>query len=176
MRKLLNDFYETKAAEAEAKVEREAIKKDVDQRMVAIKAIQEELVKLKAEIQDPSLAVEKRESLVGKFREKEQNLQLLGREHEEFLQRKDRALKEKMFAKMNDLRQKVIAKAQAHAEAQGVDYLFDGSGLTATQVPFLLYVREPVDMTELVLAELNKEVSQKSTPEAVQAVDKAEKK
>lgn len=164
MRKLLNSFHETKIADAEGKVERDGLRKKDDERMTAIKAIQEELSKLKAEFDDPSLSAARRKKVAGQFQEREENLRMLGRERDEFLERSRRAIQEKMIAKMNDLRGKVMAKVQAYAATQDVDYVIDSSGLTSAQVPFLLYVREPVDITEGVLVELNKDAPKTSEP------------
>jgi len=156
MHTLLTQFHETKSAEAEAKVENEGIKKKDQERMEAIIALRDDLKKLAAEFQDPSLAEAKRKAVQQKAMDAEQNLKMLGREREEFLQRRSRALKEKMGEKMSSLRNTVIKTVREYAATQDVDYVFDGSGLTATQVPFLLYVKEPVDITEGVLKELNK--------------------
>ncbi len=164
MRKLLNSFHETKIADAEGKVERDGLRKKDDERMTAIKAIQEELSKLKAEFDDPSLSAARRKKVAGQFQEREENLRMLGRERDEFLERSRRAIQEKMIAKMNDLRGKVMAKVQAYAATQDVDYVIDSSGITSAQVPFLLYVREPVDITEGVLVELNKDAPKTSEP------------
>lgn len=157
MRLLLNSFHETQAADAEAQVERDNLRKKAEERMTAINALQEELKKLDAEFKDPSLAVARRKKVAAEFGKRQESLKMLGRDHDEFLQRSNRALQEKMRAKTADLRIKVIGAVQAYAATQNVDYVFDGSGLTSSQVPFLLYVREPVDITEGVLKELNKD-------------------
>jgi len=112
MRDLLNNFHETKAANAEADVERANLKKKDAERMTAITALQEEMKQLRAEAQDPSLAKARRQKVATQFGEKEQNLRMLGRERDEFLQRSQRALQEKMGAKLDDLRNKVVKAVQ----------------------------------------------------------------
>ena len=62
-----------------------------------------------------------------------------------------------MVGLMNDIRADVIDAVNKYAEGAEVDYVFDESGLTSTQVPFIVYVRNRVDITPDVLKLLNKD-------------------
>ena len=63
MMKLLSGFHEKKAAEAEEKVELASIEAAYRERVVAIKAVEEELGKKQNEFNDPSLAEKKRKEI-----------------------------------------------------------------------------------------------------------------
>jgi len=42
-----------------------------------------------------------------------------------------------------------------HAKAEDFDYVLDKSGLSANQVPFLLYTKDATDVTVALLSKLN---------------------
>ena len=162
MKKVLTQFHETVAADAEEKVERADIQKDNVERIAAIKSMEEEMRTLRGQFQDTTISPEKKKAIAQAFGEREQTLVALKREREEFIQRKSRGLNQKMVGKLQRIREVVGKQVQDHAAAINVDYVFDSSGLTSAQVPFVLYVRNKVDITEDVLKLLNKDAPAKS--------------
>lgn len=156
MRVLLTEFHETKAAESEDAVERDDIKKDDTERISGIRALEAEMQKLGGSLQDPSLADAKRQEIAKGLATREQTYVALGRERKEFLSRRGRQLNQKMVTRMNDIRATISKQVQAYAQTIDVDYVFDGTGLTTSQVPFMLYIRNKVDITQDVLKLLNK--------------------
>jgi len=60
---------------------------------------------------------------------------------------------------MDEIRVQVIESVNAYAATQDADFVFDESGLTTNQVPFLVYVRNKQDITAGVLAKLNQGAS-----------------
>ncbi len=156
MAKLLNEYHLTKDAEAEEKVERERIKKNDAVRLTAIKALAEELKKMESEFNDPSLAKSKREQVAKVAAKKDQELRGLQDERKQFLERRGKALRNKMMIYMKDIREQVRKSVNTYSKKNGFDFVFDDSALTSSQVPFLLYSKNPTDVTEAVLKELNK--------------------
>jgi len=157
MTHLLNNYHKSKAAEQEEKVNREAIGKGREKREVEIKALLEELKKHQTDLRDPQLSDTKKREILETAQLKNGNLKNLQMELQEFLDRSSRALNEKMVGLMNDIRSDVVNVVNQYAEGAEVDYVFDESGLTSTQVPFIVYVRNRVDITADVLKLLNKD-------------------
>jgi len=157
MTHLLNNYHKSKAAEQEEKVNREAIGKGRDKREAEIKALLEELKKHQTDLRDPQLSDTKKREILETAQLKNGNLKNLQVELQEFLDRSSRALNEKMVGLMNDIRSDVVNVVNQYAEGAEVDYVFDESGLTSTQVPFIVYVRNRVDITADVLKLLNKD-------------------
>jgi Skp family chaperone for outer membrane proteins len=157
MTTLLNEYHKTKEAEQEEEVETENIRKLDSERVSSIQALVEELRKLQKEFSDPSLSEEKRKSIAKVANDRKATLDALQKEREEFLGRSRRALTQKMVGLMDEIRVEVIAAVNAHAATQDADFVFDESGLTTNQVPFLVYVRNKVDITPDVLKNLNKD-------------------
>lgn len=172
MKQALTQFHETVAADAEERVERADIQEDNFERIAAIKAMEEEMRNLRGQFQDTTMSPEKKKAIAQAFGEREQTLVALKREREEFIQRKSRGLNQKMVTKLQRIREIVGKQVQDHAAAINVDYVFDSSGLTTAQVPFVLYVRNKVDITEDVLKLLNKDApapAPAAVPEAAPA-------
>jgi Skp family chaperone for outer membrane proteins len=161
MKKALTEYHETVAADAEEKVERADIQEDNVERIGAIKALEEEMRKLRADFQDATISPEKKKAIAQVFGEREQTLVALRREREEFIKRRSRALNQKMVTKLQSIRKTVGKQVKDHATGIDVDYVFDSSGLTTSQVPFILYVRNKVDITDDVLKLLNKDAPAK---------------
>lgn len=157
MKILLTEFHETKTAEAEDAVQREDIKKDDAERIGTIKALEEEMRRMAGSAQDLSLAEEKRREIGKQLAAREQTFVALRRERQEFISRRSRQLNENMVARMKDIRETITKAVQGHAATLEVDYVFDRSGLTTSQVPFMLYIRNQVDITQDVLEMLNKD-------------------
>ena len=165
MMKLLNEFHEKKAAEAEEKFELKEIEAAYGERAESIKAIEEELGKKQNEFNDPSLADKKRKEIAAAAQELTTTRAVLLKESEEFLQRKRRSLNQKMVGMINEIRDKVETAVRDHAATLDVNLVFDESGLTSSRTPFLIYSRNTVDLTEAVLEKLNKDAPATVVPE-----------
>jgi outer membrane protein len=81
----------------------------------------------------------------------------LDRERREFLQRRNTALNEKMVQKMRGILEEIRKLVEDRAKSDDYDYVFDKSGLSTSQVPFLLYTKDATDITGGLLEQLNKD-------------------
>jgi len=155
MTTLLNEYHKTKAAEKEEGVGAEEIRKRDSERISSIQAMVEELRNLQKQFEDPSLSAEKKKEISKVAKDRQTTLQGLQKEREDFLGRSRRALSTKMVALMNEIRAEVIKAVNEHAASLDANFVFDDSGLTTNQVPFLVYVRNKEDITADVLKKLN---------------------
>ncbi|MDG1671112.1 MAG: OmpH family outer membrane protein [Akkermansiaceae bacterium] len=166
MTKLLIEYHLTKAARAEENIEREDIKKDDQERIVAIKAMSDEMRLLDAELRDPSLAEAKRRASLEKLKLYDSKIKALSKERDEFLKRRGNALNQKMASIMNEIRIEVVSRVAAHVkDSTDVDFVVDSSGLTTAQITFLLFARERVDLTDDMLKLLKKEAPAETAEE-----------
>ena len=78
------------------------------------------------------------------------------RERREFLQRRNQALNEKMVQRMKAILEEIRKLVEEQAKKDNYDYVFDKSGLSTSQVPFLLYTKDSTDITGVLLKDLNK--------------------
>ena len=133
---------------------------------MAIKAMNDEMKLLDAELRDPSLAEAKRRASLEKLKLYDVKIKALGKERDDFLKRRGNALNQKMASIMNEIRIEVVNSVAAHAkDSTDVDYVVDSSGLTTAQVPFLLFAREKVDLTDDMLKLFEKEAPAETAEE-----------
>ena len=88
----------------------------------------------------------------------------LDRERREFLQRRNQALNEKMVQRMKGILEEIRKLVEEQAKVDNYDYVFDKSGLSTSQVPFLLYTKDATDITAGLLKDLNKDAPAESLP------------
>jgi hypothetical protein len=53
---------------------------------------------------------------------------------------------------------------EEYAKGESFDYVFDKSGMSTSQVPFLLYTKDATDVTSILLKDLNKDAPAGSLP------------
>lgn len=164
MGRLITQFYRYQDAQKEQAVEVEKIREGDEDRLAAIKALTAELENMIKEMNDPSLAANRRNTIREQAKGKRADLQNLEGERQQFVKRRDQALAQKMASLQNDITEEVIETVNAYAETQDVDYVFDESAVSRSEVPFLIYVRNKVDLTEAVLKILNKDAPEGYEP------------
>ena len=157
MQTLFKQYHRTNAAQKEVNVERAKIQQNNNERLETIRALENELQGLRKQLDDPSLSDKRKQELFKDFQMKTQEGVALDRERREFLQRRNTALNEKMVQKMRGILEEIRKLVEQRAKADGYDYVFDKSGLSTSQVPFLLYTKDATDITAGLLGVLNKD-------------------
>ena len=157
MQTLFKQYYRTTAAQKEVNVERAKIQQNNNERLETIRALEDELQGLRKQLDDPSLSDKRKQELFKDFQMKTQEGVALDRERREFLQRRNTALNEKMVQKMRGILEEIKKLVEDRAKADDYDYVFDKSGMSTSQVPFLLYTKDATDITGGLLGVLNKD-------------------
>jgi Skp family chaperone for outer membrane proteins len=152
---LVRQYHRYQSAQKEKQLEIESIREAERERLLGIQALEEELNTMVKEMKDPSFSLAKRNAIREEAAVKQADLQALERELNVFLNRRDQELREKMATLQNEIVQDVMEKVNAYAETREVDLVLDESGISTTEVPFLIYVREKIDLTDPVLKLLN---------------------
>tara|TARA_B100000519_G_C14179116_1_gene407658 strand:+ start:486 stop:1085 length:600 start_codon:yes stop_codon:yes gene_type:complete len=157
MQTLFKQYHRTNAAQKEINVERAKIQQNNNERLEAIRGLEDELQGLRKQLDDPSLSDKRKQELFKDFQMKTQEGVALDRERREFLQRRNTALNEKMVQKMRGILEEIRKLVEDRAKSDDYDYVFDKSGLSTSQVPFLLYTKDATDITGALLELLNKD-------------------
>jgi outer membrane protein len=174
MQELFKQYYRTNEAQKQINVERARIQKENNERLARIREIEDSLGNLRKQLDDPSVNDSKKQSLFKDWQMQQQEGIALDRERREFLQRRNQALNEKMVQRMKGILEEIRKLVEEQAKLENYDYVFDKSGLSTSQVPFLLYTKDATDITAGLLKDLNKDAPAESltTPEApVEAVE-----
>jgi len=156
MQQLFKEYYRTAEAQKQINVERAKIQKDNNERLGRIRELENDLQNLKKQLEDPKNSDSKKQTLFKDWQTKQQEGIALDRERREFLQRRNQALNEKMVQRMKGILEEIRKLVEELAKTENYDYVFDKSGLSTAQVPFMLYTKDATDITANLLKDLNK--------------------
>lgn len=164
MQELFKQYYKTTEAQKQIDVERARIQKENNERLARIRDIETELSKLSKQLEDTTVNESKRQSLIKSWQETQQDGIAFDRERREFLSRRNTQLNENMMRRMKGILEEIRKLVEEHSKAENFDYVFDKSGMSTSQVPFLLYAKDPIDVTATLLKNLNKDAPAESLP------------
>jgi len=134
------DLYQQHAADGAAEIE--ALKKQRDE--IRERSLN---IALSDEVREKSRKdADEKEGLV---REKEKELR-------DFVQTKDKELAKKYLDLRNDLVKEISDFIKKYAETQHFELVLDVSGMTRNFIPAVVYYDKSKDLTDMVLADLNK--------------------
>lgn len=151
----IDDIYrqleETRVMTETIETERREILKDA-----RLKAYSEALKELETLQKTISQAAQQdrltRERMLREFAMKRDEAVTLQREFEDFRQRRTREINRRMVSETEAILAKIHNKSAEIAAAKGYDLVFDVSGNTNTTIPFVVYAKDPVDLTPDILA------------------------
>jgi len=165
MQLLFKEYYRTNEAQKQINVERAKIQKENNERMTRIRDLDTALQTMRKNMDDPAIPDSKKQAAQKEFNDKQSEGIYLDRERREFLQRRNQALNEKMVQRMKGILEEIRKLVEEQSKTEDFDYVFDKSGLSTSQVPFLLYTKDASDITAVLLKTLNKDAPPEgSTP------------
>lgn len=166
MERLFDDYYKTKAANIKLKARFESV--DVTRRDLfnEVKALKSALEQLGAEARDKSLSEAERdkkqtaaEAKFAAFREAENKLA-------EFDNTQKKQFSDEMKQSQQQLVGEIRATIAAYVKEHGIRMVFDSSGKTLNSVESVVYYDPAFDITEPILAILNKNAPKSEAPSA----------
>lgn len=164
MQELFKQYYKTNEAQKQINVERARIQKDNNERLTRIRELESQVGALRKQLEDPTINESKKQQLLKDWQMQQQEGIALDRERREFLQRRNQALNEQMVQRMKGILEEIRKLVVEQAKKDDFDYVFDKSGLSTSQVPFLLYTKDATDITAGILKDLNKDAPEGSLP------------
>ena len=163
MERLFDDYYKTKAANVQLKARFESVDAPRRDLLNQVKTLKTEVEKLGAEARDKSLSDAERD----KKRTAAEDKFALFRDAEQKLAEFDNTYKKQFGEQMKQSQQQLVgeirAVIQAYVKEHGIRIVFDSSGKTLNSVESVVYYDPAFDITEPILAILNKNASE---PEA----------
>jgi len=158
---LFKEYHRTETAQEEINIQRTRVQKENNERLARIRDLQAELEQLDKNYNDPSISASKKQQINGELRKKLEEAKALSRERQEYLQRREAAIREKMVQQMRGILEEIKKLVEERAKADNYDYVFDKSGQSSAQVPFILYAKDAADITAGILTTLNKDAPAK---------------
>ena len=155
---------ETAELQKQVKQERDAILKDP--RADELRRIIGELQDLQARLSDKKNPPDDATAikLARQYELTRQEAQTLQRDFESFRTEREKDINRKMVAGMRASLALIHETAREVAAGQGCNLVLDNSGNTNTGVPFLLYQKNPPDLTPAVIAALEKNAAAGAQP------------
>lgn len=144
----------TAKANEEIQAKRDSLKKD--KRQLAIDELVADLQLRGKKLAEAGTTIdpETRKKLEREFLLKRQEAKSLEEDFEAYRAEKNKEINAEMVAGMRTRLDLIRTTAEKIAKQDGYDWVFDSSGQTNTGVPLVLYTKNPVDLTDRVLAAL----------------------
>ncbi len=153
---LFRNYHKVDKAEEEINMERARIQKEHNDVAGRLRSMDQSLRELEISLQSTNLTGRNRSSLERekgvRFHERER----INHERRSDLQARHTELNRKMVARMDALLKEIQDLVAVQAEGLGFDLVFDIDGTSTSQVPMLLFARDAMDITPMMLKELNK--------------------
>jgi outer membrane protein len=156
MNRAFKEYNKTKDAEAKINEAKNQAKKEYDDRADAYKKALDEINNLNKQLDSPALSAEKKAQTAKDRDEKIANIKNMEREINEFRQTRERQLQEQAMRMREGIVKEITDVVNERVKTNGLDLVFDKSGMSLNGVPLLMYSKENVDFTSDVVAVLNK--------------------
>lgn len=169
MQQLFKEYYKTSEAQKQINVSRAKIQKEGNERASRLKELETALGTMKKQLEDPSISDTKKQATYAEFQMKQNEGAALQRERQEYLENKNKALNEDMVGRMKSILDEIQKLITEEAKGEDFDYVFDKSGMSTSQVPFLLYTKDATDLTPDLLKKLNKDAPPEAAEDAAPA-------
>ena len=156
MKKVFENYYKTKDAEARINEARAAAKKELDDRMDVYNKGVAEVRKLNEEIDKPELSKENKEQRSKTRDEKVAELKTMEREINEFRSTREKQLQEQSVRMRGGIVEEINKVVGDKVKAENFQVVFDKSGPSLNGVPVILFAKDEFDFTPEVITALNK--------------------
>jgi outer membrane protein len=156
MQRAFKEYNKTKDAEAKVNDAKNAAKKEFDDRTDGYKKALDEINKLNQQLDSPALSTDKKTSMAKDRDEKIANIKTMEREINEFRQTREQQLQQQAMRMREGIVKEITDIVMERVKTNGMDLVFDKSGLSQNFVPVVLYSRDTADFTTEIITALNK--------------------
>src|SRR6266404_5260154 len=156
MNRAFKEYNKTKDAEAKINDAKNQAKKEYDDRADAYKKALDEINNLNKQLDSPALSAEKKAQTAKDRDEKIANIKNMEREINEFRQTRERQLQEQAMRMREGIVTEITDVVNEKVKTNGLDLVFDRSGMSLNGVPLLMYSHGNVDFTDDIIAVLNR--------------------
>lgn len=169
MQELFKQYHRTNEAQKQINIEQARIQKDRNERSAKIRELEASTSALHKQLEDASLSESRKQSLFKEWQMQREEGIHLERDLRETMERRSRALQENMVQRMRGILEEIRKLVEEQAKVEDYDYVFDKSGLSTSQVPFLIYTKDATDITASLLKDLNKDAPAEAASDEIDA-------
>jgi outer membrane protein len=164
MQRAFKEYNKTKDAESKVNDAKNAAKKEFDDRTEGYKKALDEINKLTQQLDAPALSADAKNSKAKERDEKIANIKTMEREINDFRQTREQQLQQQAMRMREGIVQEITEIVLERVRANGMDMVFDKSGLSTNYVPLVLYSKDNADFTTEVITALNKKAAAAPPP------------
>lgn len=176
MEKLFQSYYKTKIADADIKKQAEVFKDYSDKLNDSLVKLQDEFKELRDAAQNIALSEAERENKRVAAQDKYRQLKEKEAELKQYNAEKQNQLKDIYEEKRNNILKEISETIRKYCQPLGISIVFDSSGKTLNNIPSIIYKLPEMDITEIILKEINKSVEDKKGEEKKTEEKKKEEK
>jgi outer membrane protein len=156
MNRAFKEYNKTKDAEAKINEAKNAAKKEYDDRADAYKKALDEINNLNKQLDSNALSADAKSAKAKERDDKIANIKNMEREINEFRQTRERQLQEQALRMREGIVKEITDVVMEKVKANGLDLVFDKSGMSLNGVPLLMFSKDNVDFTNDIVTVLNK--------------------
>ena len=161
MNRIFTEYDKTKKAQVEYQALETAANKDLDERIAILKQQMKVIAQLETDLAKPELSNEERTLKKKMYEEKVAEAQKQDRETAEFRSAKQKKFQDQFLEMRKNIVDEIMKVVDEQTKIRGFDLVLDRSGLSAGAVPVVLYARPEFDISNDVIAILNKKSATK---------------
>ena len=159
MQRAFKEYNKTKDAESKVNDAKNAAKKEFDDRTESYKKALDEINKLNQQLDAPALSADAKATKAMERDEKIANIKNMEREINEFRQTREQQLQQQAMRMREGIVKEITDVVLERVKTNGMDLVFDKSGLSTNYVPIVLYSRDGADFTTEIITALNKKAA-----------------
>jgi len=157
MARLFDAHYKTAEKNLVFQDEQERVRAEIQRLNDEGLSLQEEAQGMAEQLNNPVLSDEAKADIQGRAQEKVQEMQLKQQEMNTLVQNSSESLRQRIMNFRTLLMDEISQVASDVAQRQGITMLFDKSGPSLLGMPAVLYADDSLEITDLVLEEINKD-------------------
>jgi len=157
MARLFDLHYKTEEKNQVFQDEQERVQVEIQRLVNEGIALQEEAKGMAEQLNNPVLSDEAKAEIQGQAQLKVQEIQLKQQEVTTLRNNSGQSLRQRIMNFRSLMMDEISQVAETVAQRQGITLLFDNSGPSLLGVPAVIYADEGFDITDEVLAEINKD-------------------
>jgi outer membrane protein len=156
MNRAFKEYTKTKDAEAKINEAKNAAKKEYDDRADAYKKALDEINNLNKQLDSTAIGADAKTQKAKERDDKIANIKNMEREINEFRQTRERQLQEQALRMREGIVREITDVVMDKVKTNGLDLVFDKSGMSLNGVPLVMYSRDNYDFTNDIITVLNK--------------------
>jgi len=159
MQRAFKEYNKTKDAENKVNDAKNAAKKEFDDRTDGYKKALDEINKLNQQLDAPALSADAKAQKAKERDEKIANIKNMEREINDFRQTREQQLQQQAMRMREGIVKEITDLVLERVKSNGMDLVFDKSGLSTNYVPVVLYSKDSADFTTDIITALNKKAA-----------------